>query len=297
MIINKRKILLAIYNLLPSFLYPIVLKKIYYNKMGKKLNLRNPKLFTEKIQWLKLNDNLPIKTTLADKILVRKWAQALIPELKFPQIYTIADSFDALEFDKCPQNFLIKTNHAWKQNYIVKGKDKFFADEKLLHNTKLFFAYYLSKHFAFESGFELQYKNIKRKIYVEEIIGECDSLLNLDYKVYCFNGQPKVVEHYTVKMKDKSAYMVCWDEKGNRINCGNVLPLSEEKKIPLPVCFEKLLEYSKILSKEFKFVRVDFLVNDDKIYLSEMTFTPSSGFIFFQPEYWNEILGDMLELK
>jgi len=294
---NKKRLLYTIYNLLHPFLYPICLKGIYFKNMGKLLNLHNPKLFTEKIQWLKLYDNLPIKTTLSDKILVREWAQSLIPELKFPKIYTIADSFEGLEFEKCPQNFLIKTNHAWKQNYLVKGKEKFLSDIDLFNKTKLLFSYYLSKHFAFESGFELQYKNIRRKIYVEEIIGNCDTLLSLDYKVSCFNGKPKIVEHYSVKMKEKSAYMVCWDENGKRLEYSNILPLSIEPNISVPNCFEKLLEYSKILSKDFKFVRVDFIVNNDEIYLSEMTFTPSSGFIRFQPEYWNEILGDMLNLK
>lgn len=293
---NKRKLLYLYYNLLPPCLYGLHLKYIYKKKMNRPLNLSHPKLFTEKIQWLKLHDNLPIKTTLSDKLLVREWVNKQIPEIKFAKIYSVGDKFNDLDFSTCPEHFLIKTNHAWKQNSWVNGKKNFLANEKYQKKYELLYKYYLSKSFAFESGFELQYKNIKRKIYVEEIVGNIDSLLATDYKVWCFNGVPKAVEHYVISMKDKSSYIVMFDEKGKRLDVSHTLE-KYEGEITLPECFDKLLEYSRILSKDFKFVRIDYMVVQNDIYLSEMTFTPSSGFMKFIPQEYDKIFGDMLKLN
>lgn len=292
---NKRNLLYLYYKNLPPFLYGIHLKYIYKKKTGKNLNLSNPRRLTEKIQWLKLNDNLPIKTTLSDKLLVRDWVKEKIPEIKFPKVFTVGKSYDDLDFSSCPQNFLIKTNHAWKQNFWVNGKDTYLANKSYQEKTRLLLKYYLSRTFAFESGFELQYKNIDRKVYAEEIIGDKSALLSCDYKVLCFNGVPKLVEHYIISMKDRSLHMNMYDIKGNKLNVSHTLQMYEEQ-MPLPKCFDKLIEYAKILSEGFKFVRVDFMVYDENIYFSEMTFTPSSGFMKFIPEEYDEIFGDMLKL-
>lgn len=110
---------------MPSNLYPIYLKKIYKDVMGKRLDLKNPKLFTEKIQWLKFNDNIPIKTQWSDKLLLRDLGSEKIPELEFPKVYTQGNNFEELDFNVCPDEFIIKTNHAWKQNYFVSVKTSF----------------------------------------------------------------------------------------------------------------------------------------------------------------------------
>lgn len=93
--------------------------------IGKPLDLKNPKLFTEKIQWIKLNDNLPIKTQWSDKLLLRDLGSEKIPELEFPKVYTQGNNFEELDFNVCPDEFIIKTNHAWKQNYFVSVKTSF----------------------------------------------------------------------------------------------------------------------------------------------------------------------------
>ncbi len=297
---NRKKNSNDFFEKIPPVLYPIYLKKIYKEKMGHSLNLRNPKLFTEKIQWLKLYDNLPIKATLADKLLVRDYATEKIPEIKFPQVYTIADCFEKLDFSICPDKFVIKTNHAWRQHVFIENKEKMLNSKdnlkyKIIKNA---FNRYLEKNHAFQSGFELQYKNINRKVYVEENI--CDSFSNYDlnYKVHCFNGKPMFIDYYKVIVDkaQESSYITIYDTEWKKLDfCHSEQPYLGEA-IDAPVVLPKMLEFSKILSRDFKYVRVDFMLKGEDIYLSEMTFTPSSGFMTFNPVKYDEIWGNLLKL-
>lgn len=289
---------------LPEKFYFRYLRKIYTKIMGKRLNLDNPKCFSEKIQWLKLNDNLPIKTKLADKLAVRDWVRERIPELKFTQIYSVGRNFDELDFSKCPECFVIKTNHACRQMIKVTNKSKFFSPEEKekLKTYKSVVKFWLSRHFAFNSGFELQYKNIPRRVYAEEFIDNGCSEGYSDYKVYCFNGVPKFIEYFIngkVAIFDTNwnELEVCYEgypryssEKHlhTSTQTGGLSPL---KKLP------NILEYAAELSKNFKFVRIDFFEHREAIYLGEMTFTPHSGFFFFNPKKYDIIFGDMLNLK
>lgn len=295
---EKEKYSHRFFEKMPSYLYPIYLKKIYMDVMGKGLDLKNPKLFTEKIQWIKLNDNIPIKTQWSDKLLLRNLVSEKVPELGFPKVYTHGNNFEELDFNVCPNEFIIKTNHAWKQNYFVSDKNKFLANNNKEYNTvRYLFNYYLSRHFAFSSGFEMQYKDINRKVYVEEFIRGNSISLDLNYKIYCFNGVPRIIEHYiTDEGKIDNSRIAVFDTGWKQLDVEYLYPKYQGMPIPPPENLNKMLEYSKTLSKDFKFVRIDFLNTCEKLYLSEMTFTPSSGFIFFNPPEYDAILGQMLNL-
>lgn len=297
---NKKKYSNEFFEKMNPKQYPVYLKKIYKEKMGHNLNLNNPKLFTEKIQWLKLYDNLPIKTMLADKLLVRDYVREKISDIKFPEVYTVADRFEDLDFSVCSDNFVIKTNHAWHQHVFVSDKEKIFNNKDnstyiIIRNA---FDYYLKINHAFSSGFELQYKDIKRKVYVEENI--CDSFSHYDfnYKVHCFNGEPKFIDYYkvTVEKGQEHSYIIVYDTEWNEMDFYHSEQPYKGDRIDAPITLPKMLKYAEILSKDFKYVRVDFMLKEEDIYFSEMTFTPSSGFMFFNPPEYDKILGNMLKL-
>ncbi len=285
---------------IPPILYPVYLKKIYKEKMGHSLNLRNPKLFTEKIQWLKLYDNLPIKARLADKLLAHDYVREKISDIKFPELYTVADCFEDLDFSLCPNQFVIKTNHAWRQLVFIRDKEKIFnsKDNSTYIIMRNAFNYYLKINHAFSSGFELQYKDIKRKVYAEENI--CDSFSNYDlnYKIHCFNGEPKFIDYYKVSVEkgQEHSYITVYDTDWNKLDFYHSEPQYPGEPIDKPITLSKMLEYAKVLSKDFKYVRVDFMLKGEDIYFSEMTFTPSSGFIFFNPPKYDKIWGNLLKL-
>ena len=116
--------------------YPKYLSQSYYIKFGQKLNLRHPKTINEKIQWLKLYDNIPMKTLLSDKVLVRDWVKEKIGEKYIKPILWTGNNFNDIPFNSLPDNFIIKANHGCSWNIFIKDKNKFLLNEKLFQYTK-----------------------------------------------------------------------------------------------------------------------------------------------------------------
>ena len=167
--------------------FPKILKQWYKKRTGKNLNLENPKTFNEKIQWLKLYDNSPLKTKLADKYLVREWIEEQIGSEYLIPLLGVWNNFDEIDFDKLPEKFVLKANHGSHWNIIVKDKSKLDKSK-----AKKKFDKWMARDYAFKAGLELQYRGIKPKIIAEKFIEDTNGELN-DYKIMCFNGEPKFV--------------------------------------------------------------------------------------------------------
>ena len=108
---GSRDIRLMILNWTKFIPDELMLKIEYRMKIGKKLDLKNPKTFNEKLQWLKINDRKPVYTKMADKIGVRDYiAQKIGQEFLVP-IYGCWDSVDDIPFDDLPSKFVLKCTH------------------------------------------------------------------------------------------------------------------------------------------------------------------------------------------
>ncbi len=181
--------------------YPRLLKE--WNKLHGRgnLDIDNPGSYNEKIQWIKLHDVTPLMTKLADKYLVREWVADKIGEQYLVPLLGVWDCFDDINFDELPDRFVLKCNHGSGMNLVVKDKKSFDWAE-----AKNKFDRWMAINFAFQNGFELQYKDIPRKIIAEEYIEQMDEDL-LDFKIHCFKGEPKIVQvigsrelaHHTAK--------------------------------------------------------------------------------------------------
>ncbi len=277
--------------------YPKYLKKIYKSHLNTELDLDNPQKFTEKIQWLKLNDQNFQKTTLSDKILVKTCIKEMLPDLKITKVYGSWDKFDDIDFKMLPETFILKTNHSCKTNIKIFNKSKLLKSKKLFASLKKFYDYHLNVNFAFCSGFELQYKDIKPKVFAEELIGEIASsaLTDTDYKIHCFNGTPMFIEHFTYINNFAKIFIA--DTNWKQIRAAHTVPLYDDDiVIPKPKKFDLMLDYAKKLSKDFKYVRCDFLLVKEDLYFAELTFTPSSGFMSFYPKNIDHEWGKLLKL-
>lgn len=264
------------------------LKDWYYETTGEVLNLENPKTFNEKIQWLKLYDSTPLKTKLADKYQVREWVKEKIGEEYLIPLLGVWDKAEDIDFDKLPEQFVLKCNHGSGYNIIVKDKSK-IDKKKTIKKLKD----WLMEDFSFKTGFELHYSNIPRKIIAEEYMSEIrDSLY--DYRFFCFGGKCKSI-WVDIKSGTPNHERLIFDENWNKINVKVKWP-EIKTKISKNKNFDKMKNIAEFLSKGFSLVRVDFYLVKNKIYFGEMTFTSMSGTGKFEPKSYDYELGSYIKL-
>lgn len=244
----------------------------YKLEMNQKLNLKEPKTFNEKLQWLKLYDRKPEYTKMVDKYEAKKYVADIIGEEYIIPTLGVWDKFEDIDFTKLPNQFVLKPTHASGNVFICKNKDE--IDYKKLKKTVqkwLKRNYYLVHR-------EWPYKNVKPRIiaeeYMEDQIGEL-----IDYKVYAFNGQCDYVMVCFDRIKGETKFIYYdrnWNIKKEFSKDG--IKYGDTIKIEKPKNLDKMFEFAEILSKNIPFIRVDFYESNGNLYFGELTFYPSAGF-------------------
>ena len=173
----------------PKILYPLILKKLFKRNMGKDLNLFFPKTFNEKIQYLKLFDNTKIKTQLTDKLEALEFVDGIVDKKHIKKVYGVYDSLSEIDLSILPDSFYLKTNHGCKWQLKIDSKSYFLENFNEI-NKKV--SSWLKINYAFANGLELQYKNIKPKIFTEEVISHPDYMFPMDVEIFCFDGIPRL---------------------------------------------------------------------------------------------------------
>lgn len=265
------------------------LKIKYRLEMGKKLNLDNPQTFNEKLQWLKLYDRKEIYTTMVDKYEAKKYVADIIGEEYIIPTLGIYDKFDDIDFDSLPSQFVMKCTHDSGGIVICKDKNIFDKEQAKKKINK-----HLKRNF-YKNFREWPYKNVKPRVIAEKYMVDESGEELKDYKFFCFNGEPKIILVCSERFSSDNMCETWFDENWNFldiIESGHRI----DKKIKKPVNFSKMMEFSKKLSTNIPFIRVDFYEIDGRVYFGELTFFPAAGFEKFEPEEWDKKLGDMLEL-
>lgn len=260
----------------------------------KKLNLKNPKDLNEKILWLKLNlyNNNETVTKCIDKFKIREYLKEKNLERLLPKLYGVYDTPEEIDWKNLPKSFVIKCNHGCGYNIIVADSSNFNKEEAIKNLNK-----WLKEDYWKKSA-EIQYKYIKKKIIIEEYLGEVKN-----YKFYCFNGEPKVLyvssnEVLNGKVIEKDKYIDYFDMNFRRIDCQlKEHPNNKKDKFEKPRCFEEMKEISKELSKDFPFVRVDLYDVNGKVIIGELTFVPTGGYMHIKPKHLIDEWGRWLDLK
>ena len=318
--------------------YPKYLSKLYKMKTGERLNLKHPKTFNEKIQWIKLYGITSLMRECTDKVKVRDYVKERIGEEYLKPVLQIIPNesketmrchceqvnnnlglarqsgdisndipdchgtqnvvaprndrepndvstyFDKIDFDKLPSSFVIKTNHGCKWQYIIKNKEEYKKNKRLFEETKKQMTGWLEQEYWIWGGFELQYRNIEPKIIIEPLLNGA-----VDFELYYFNSNLKILRKIYNNGTDKISV---YDEKFNNINL-KFMPKDILVNEPIDEMLIKAISLSFELAKDFKFIRIDWLNYENRLYFNEMTFTPFSGFCRFDKN-WNKILGGFL---
>ena len=260
--------------------------------MGYKLNLKDPKTFHEKLQWLKLYDRKPEYVIMVDKVKAKDYVASLIGEEHIVPTLGVWKDPDEIDFDKLPNQFVLKCNHnSGVGMYICKDK-KSMDIEKVKSGLREGLK---ENHWAFSR--EWSYKDVPRRILAEEfLVDEKTSVggdLN-DYKFYCFNGKVKYCEVITGRNTKKQIdfFDLDWNHMEFNFEGYDFADVRPTK----PECFDEMIRIAGVLCKDLAYSRIDLYVANGNIYFGEITFFPASGFKEYYPKEWNRKLGDFITL-
>ena len=240
-----------------------------------------------------VNDNLGLawqSTDICQDTLDCRVAQIAAAPRNDGEPNAVSAYFDQIDFDKLPNRFVIKTNHGCKWQYIIKDKKEFLQNKQLFEFIKKNMTGWLEQDYCFWGGFELNYRGIKPKILIEPLMRNNFNKNAEEIHVFCFNAKPR----FTVKIHDENVITV-YDEELNYIDdyfsMGDIKVLQKADEI-----IHKTRDLSVKLSGAFKFVRVDWLIYQNKPYFSELTFTPNSGFNKYFNKKFNYKLGELINI-
>ncbi len=260
-------------------------------KMKKKLDLDFPATFNEKLQWLKLYNQNTLYTALVDKIAVKEYISSEIGQQYIIPTLGVWNSAVEIDFSSLPDKFVLKCNHNSSVGLcICRDKNNLDIKNAIRKLTKgLKQNYYLSER-------EWPYKNIPRKILAEQYLENSEVGGLTDYKIHCFNGVPKFIlvckDRFAPTGLTEDFFTTEWEHMPvKRPNIPNATtPILKPEKL------DEMLSLAEKISKDIPFLRVDLYYVDGKIYFSELTFFPASGFAPFEPEEWDKTFGDWLVL-
>lgn len=254
-------------------------------------NLKNPKTFNEKLNWLKLYDRNPLYTTMVDKYEAKQYVAGIIGEEYVIPTLAVWDRAENIDFDSLPDKFVLKATHDSGRVIICKDKnalDKRTAVAEMRKSLKRDF-YAVTR--------EWPYKNVKPRIIAEQLLETTDQAGLADYKVHNFNGSPRFIllcrDRFRESGLTEDFYSTEWTHLDVRRPGHPNASASEQR----PICLDKMLELSEKLSKGFPFMRTDFYIVSGRVYLGEITLYPASGAVPFEPSIYDEIFGDYLTIR
>ena len=262
----------------------------YYLKFRKRLNLSNPRTYNEKLQWLKLNDRHEEYTEMVDKYEAKKYVASIIGEEYIIPTLGVYDSFDEINFEELPNQFVLKCTH--NSGGIVICKDKQKLDIK---KSRKLMNKWMKKN-PFWSNREYPYKHVKPRIIAEQYMEDESGYELKDYKFFCFDGDVKYIFVATDRGKeDEETKFDFFDMDWNHLPFTNGHPNNPEP-IKKPENFEKMKDLAHELSKGMPHVRVDLYNIRGSIYFGELTFFHWSGMTPFVPEEWDYKFGECIKL-
>ena len=273
---------------LPDFLY---LKLLFRFKMGKPLNLKNPKTFNEKLQWLKLYNRKPEYTTMVDKYAVKQYVANIIGEEYIIPTLGVWDKFDDIDFSSLPDQFVLKTTHGGGGGGVVICKDKkTFDREKAMKTLNR-----SMKGDIYKSLREWPYKNVPKRIIAERFMAPEKNKLDLtDYKIYCFNGEPQLIMVAGGRYSGDKRFAY-YDTNWNVVDITWGAP-RPDKEFDKPAQLSNMLKVASQLSKDMIHSRIDLYCIENNVFFGEITFFDSSGLENINPSDMDSYLGSLIKL-
>jgi len=261
------------------------MKYTYWRYFGKKLDLKNPRTFNEKLRWIMLYDRNPLYTHLADKYLVRDYVRKCIGTEYLNPLIGAYNETDEIDWESLPEKFVIKLNHGSHWNIICPAKASVIREDTIKKINE-----WKSQNF-YHTHREFHYKNIDKKILVEEFISETSKKIECNF--YCFNGNPVFIEA-NIEHENKN-FRVYYDMSWN-IQPFEIRYHAPFKSIDKPKNLNKMIEIAEMISSKIPFCRVDLYNLSGKIVFGEITITPGAGYLNFVPKEYDLLWGNLMDI-
>jgi hypothetical protein len=274
----------------------------------------NPATFGENILFKMAFERNAKRAFVSDKLKAREFIEQRIGDGYLPEIYAHSKNAHELNFTDLPEEFVIKVNHGsggsiivwngaptkaplpkpnrwlgWKR-YQVQPKNFDSSTAKELIN------YWLTLDYSYWPGKlpEWTYKDIERKCFVEELLQDEKSLLPKDFRLYTFNGVVKLIGVDTIDAlgeKTVKHYMPNWEPINANLFAGRKLIPETKILLEKPKELNEMISLSHAIAKEFDWLRVDFYLAKNKIYVGELTNFPTGGQGVYRPDFIDHYLG------
>lgn len=290
-IFRSKKLRFAILSSLRFVPDKPMLKMQYRIKCGRKLNLKDPKRYTEKLQWYKLYYRNPVMQQCADKYAVREYVRAKGLGSILNDLYAVFETPGDICFDNLPDQFVLKLSNGSSTNLLVEDKHQLNL-EQVKEQFRNFYA-----QSGASAGREWVYTTDKPPVivaeqYLRDPTNENGALR--DYKILCFNGEPEYIICVDGRYTDHYCHVI-YDREWNKqqVQIGESSFAAEYEK---PDNLAQMLQIARILSADFPAARIDLYSIEGKIYFGEITFFPWSGYMKFEPDSFDLALGEKFAL-
>lgn len=251
-------------------------------------DLKRPKRFTEKINWLKLHGDLAAQSAWVDKIEAKKRVAALLGERWITPTLWHGPALPPREERTWPMPYVIKANHGsgWYRHVRREADKDWPAIEKEC-------ARWLRQTWRRELR-EHQYDAIVPQLLIEPRLGGDTDVLPYDYKIHVFGGRAEYVGVSIGRLQGvKIAQM---DRDWNPAPFVMDARLEMVTAPPRPPHFDEMLAAAELLARPFCYARIDFYDLPDGPRFGEVTLTPNSGHQHIAPDEWDARVGDLLRL-
>ncbi len=287
---------LAPFNALYAVSPELCLKALFRMKQGYSLNLGDPKTFSEKIQWIKLNDRNPLMPRCADKFEVRGYVEERGCGQYLNELLWHGTDPEQIPFDELPEKYVVKVTHGSTFNVIVDGTKPVDRDDIVRKCSKWLKAKFLP---CYGEWFYGRSGGVEPSIVVERFI-ESDGDCGLDdYKEFVMNGKA-VVTLVCSGRTASSHFEDCYTNDWVRLEGCDMGEKTSGKSLPKPACLDEMIAAAEALAAPFNHARVDFYIaggGAPRLIFGEITFTSGSGFDRFHPREFDEWLGEKLVLR
>jgi hypothetical protein len=245
-------------------------------------NPRHPQLFSEKL-FNRLRWPESMFSLLADKIEMRRAVKHLVGgDYLVPLLYS-GSTIDAQNLQGLPYPLVVKPSNA-------AGRVLFLRDENDISQKLEQIQEWTNVPYGTRSG-ERHYSSIRPRFLVEQMLGDGSAPPD-DYKLHIFNDgfhHRYMMQHMVGR--GTAVYQKFYDESWTPHRFQRHGAASYAGSIEEPKSFNEMKEVARALLTRSGYMRIDFYVIENRVYVGEMTLTPVGGSLRFSDNQANSELG------